>query len=205
MAVITLRKRTCIFCVSHHCDYTQRAIASIADVSQTSVPGLYGNMQKLVLLFRDARVNMEGNVKPRKKDEAILLRNSKKSPRKSSCGLQNDLAYSGLHLSSATVRHRQIEAGGKAKNTTKNQLLIRKWWKTDWRKQKSATLSLYKTAKNFYFLMNVIFLWRESRVDMSGSVSVKSLTLYHFNQVKHPLKKYSGVVSASVAWDHLFL
>ena len=63
------------------------------------------------------------------KDEAILLRNSKKNPRKSSFELQKDLAYSGVHVSSATVRHQLIESGRKAKNPTKKQLLNQKMMK----------------------------------------------------------------------------
>jgi len=41
-------------------------------------PRLYGNMQKPVLLFRDARVNVGGNVKLRKKMKLSLLETAKK-------------------------------------------------------------------------------------------------------------------------------
>jgi len=55
--------------------------------------------------------------------------NSNKNSRKSSFELQKDLAYFGAHVSSATVRHRLIEAGQKAKNPTKKELLTQKMMK----------------------------------------------------------------------------
>jgi len=47
----------------------------------------------------------------------------------SSFELQKGLAYSGVHVSSATVRHQLIETGRKAKHPAKKQLLNQKMMK----------------------------------------------------------------------------
>jgi len=83
-----------------------------------------------VVLRRKGKCGRKRKTTP--KDEPILPRNKKKKPRKSSFELQKDLAYSGVHVSSATVRHRLIEAGRKAKYPTKKQLLTQKRMKKVW-------------------------------------------------------------------------
>ena len=60
------------------------------------------------------------------KDDTILLRNSKKDPRKTSFDLQKDLVLAGVHISSSTVRRRLLEASRKAKKPLKKHLLTKK-------------------------------------------------------------------------------
>jgi len=85
------------------------------------------------------------------KDEAIPFRNSNKNPRKSSFELQKDLAYSRVHVSSATMRHRLIKTGRKAKNLTKKQLLTQKMMKKRLAQAKNTSLGLHKPGKSFIF------------------------------------------------------
>ena len=92
MADITPRKRNRILTLSEHCNYTQTAIANIVGVCQKP-------------LFRIIeQQDATGSVTPRRKgkcgrkrkttpkDDLVLLRNSKKDPRKTSFDLQKDLA-----------------------------------------------------------------------------------------------------------------
>ena len=60
--------------------------------------------------------------KTTKRDDLILLRNSKINPRKTSEDLKRDLDKSGVHMSSFTVRRRLLEKGRKARKPKKKQL-----------------------------------------------------------------------------------
>jgi len=61
MADVTAWQRTHILDLCQHCKYMKRAIASMVGISRKSVSHslLYGNMQKVVLVFQDARINVE--------------------------------------------------------------------------------------------------------------------------------------------------
>ena len=100
MADITPRKRSRILTLLEHCDCTQTALARIVGVSQKSV-------SRIIMQQKET-----GSVSPRRKgkcgrkpkttpyDDVVLLRNSKKNPRKTSFDLQKDLAHAGVHVSS---------------------------------------------------------------------------------------------------------
>jgi len=100
-------------------NYTQRAIASMVDVGQKPVSRIIWQHAQTGSVVPRRKSKCGRKLKTAPKDEGILLRNSKMNPRKSSFELQKDLAYSGVHVSSAIVRHRLIEASRKAKNPTK--------------------------------------------------------------------------------------
>ena len=100
MANITHVKRTCICSLWQHSYYTKshrkyggrKSKVCILDYAATgsAVPrskGKCGRKQKST-----------------PKDEAFLLINNKKNPGKSSFELQKNLAYFGVHVSSATLR-----------------------------------------------------------------------------------------------------
>jgi len=62
MANITPRKRTCILTLSQHCNCTQRATASMVDVSQKSV-------SRMIWLHAET-----GSVVPRRKEQKTATR-----------------------------------------------------------------------------------------------------------------------------------
>uniref|UniRef100_A0A3Q3KA92 Transposase Tc1-like domain-containing protein n=1 Tax=Monopterus albus TaxID=43700 RepID=A0A3Q3KA92_MONAL len=82
------------------------------------------------------------------RDDAYLIRESVKDPRKTSDALKVDLKEKGIEVSSSTVRRRLLEVGRKAYRPVKKQLLTKamkvkrykwalkykNWTKEDWRK-----------------------------------------------------------------------
>ena len=83
----------------------------MVDVSQKSVSLMIWQHAEIGFVVPRRKGKCGRKRKTMPKDEAIVLRNSKKYPRKSSFELQKGLVYSGVHVSSATVRHWLIETG----------------------------------------------------------------------------------------------
>jgi len=69
------------------------------------------------------------------KDDAQLIRNSNKNPRKKSFDLQKDLAHAGVLVSSSTVRRRILKAGRKAKKPLRKHLLTVEMKEKSWNGQ----------------------------------------------------------------------
>lgn len=122
---ISPRRRTKIFTLFEHVHKSQREIAGIVGVSQKSVSriinrGLGGSLSPL----RKGKCGRKKKTNAR--DDKYLLRQSKLDPRKTSSDLQKDLATSGVHISSSTVRRRLLSVGRKARRPIKKQLLTKK-------------------------------------------------------------------------------
>ena len=69
---------------------------------------------------RKGKCGRKRNTSPR--DDALILRESKKNPRKTSDELTKDLAHAGVKISSSTVRKRLLESGRKAMRPLRNSL-----------------------------------------------------------------------------------
>ena len=126
MANITPRKRNPILTLSEHCDYTQKAIANIVEVSQKSVSQIIKQQESIgsVTPRRKGKCGRKRKTTP--KDDNILFRNSKKDQKRRIFDLQKDLVLAGVCISSSTVRRRLLEAGRKAKKSLKKYLLTKK-------------------------------------------------------------------------------
>ena len=122
LADITPRKRNRFLTLSKHCNYTQTAIANIVGVSQKSASRIIKQQDATGSVTPRRKGNWGRKCKTTPKDDLILLRNSKKDPRKTSFDLQN-LASAGVRISSSAVRRRLLEAGRRANKPLKKHLL----------------------------------------------------------------------------------
>ena len=120
MADITPRKQNCILTLSEHCNYTQTVIANIVGVSQKSVSRIIKQQEETGSVTSRRKEKCSRKRKTTPKDDKILLRNSKKDPRKTSFVLQKNLASAGVRISSSTVRRLLLEASRKAKKHQKS-------------------------------------------------------------------------------------
>ena len=115
---ISPSKRTKILTLHPHCSKIQWEIAKLIGVSQASVSRIvrkgseFGSSPN-----RKGRCGRKRQTSPR--DEAVLIRESKKNPRKTS----DALGSAGVSISSSTVRRRIIEVGRTARRPVKKQLL----------------------------------------------------------------------------------
>ena len=99
--------------------------------------------------------------KTTKRDDLILLRNSKINPQKNSEQLKRDLDKSGVHVSSSTVG-RLLEKGRKARKPKKKQLLTAAMKKKrfNWAKNTKTGLKMIGGVSSFQ--TKIIFLFRDS-------------------------------------------
>ena len=99
---VTPRKRGKIVALRDHTTTSQRTIAESVGVSLGSVSSILKQKRETgnVAIERKERC---GRKKATKRDDLILLRNSKINPRKTSEELKRDLDKSGVHVSSFTV------------------------------------------------------------------------------------------------------
>ena len=67
---------------------------------------------------KEKKCGRKRNTSPR--DDALILRESKKNPRKTSDELTKDLVHAGVKISSSTVRKRLLENGRKAMRPLRN-------------------------------------------------------------------------------------
>ena len=120
---ITPRKRAKIVTLRDHTTMSQRKIAESVGVSLGSVRSIYKQKRKTGNVEVQRKERCERKRKTTKRDDLILLRNSKINPRKTSEELKRDLDKRGVHVSSSTVRLRLLEKRRKARKPKRKQLL----------------------------------------------------------------------------------
>ena len=182
---------------------SQREIAAIVGVSQRSVSRIIEQGVTTGSLSPKRKGNCGRKRKTTPRDDFYLIRQSKLAPRKTSDDLQKDLAGAGVNVSSSTVRRRLLKVGRTAHRPLKKQLLTQKmkakrllwakkyrhWTKEDWRK-------VMFSDESHFFVQGQ----RSQHVRRSPGEKLREC---HIDQnVKHPEKKCSGVVSVSMVWDH---
>jgi len=187
---VTPRKRTKIVTLHEHTSSTYREIAKIVGVSLATV-------SRVIKLKHDT-----GSVTPKRKgkcgrkkkttprDDAYLIRQSKKNPRKTSDALNTDLKQKGIEISSSTVRRRLLAVGRRARRPVKKQLLTKamkekryKWAKKykDWTKEQWRKV-IFSDESHFFVQGQ-----RSQHVRRSSGEKIRDS---HIDQcVKHPLKK----------------
>ena len=127
------------------------------------------------------------------RDDAYLIRESVKDPRKTSDAIKTTLGEKGIEISSSTVRRRLLEVGRKAYRPVKKQLLTKtmktkryKWglkyknWTTeDWRRVifSDETHMLVQGQRSPHVRRSQNEKIRNARIDQ---------------RVKHPQKKMFG-------------
>lgn len=190
MADITPKKRSRIISLAEHTEYTQRNIASLVGVSQKSVSRIIKQNEETGSFTpkRKGRCGRKRKTTPR--DDAVIIRNSKLDPRKSSFELQKDLQHAGVEVSAITVRRRLLEVGRKARKPLKKQLLTKKM-----RQKRLAWARKYKNWsvedwKKVLFSDETHFFVQGRHSKYVRVSEGERLSPLHFNQtVKHPPKK----------------
>lgn len=196
---VTPRKRTKIVTLHEHTFKTYREIAQVVGVSLATV-------SRVIQLK-----NQSGSVSPKRKgncgrkrktttrDDVYLLRQSKKDPRKTSDSLCRDLKEKGIQISSSTVRRRLLAVGRKARRPVKKQLLTKKMRTKRYKwanKYKNWTIEQWR--KVIFSDESHFFVQGQRSQHVRRSLGEK-LRDSHINQcVKHPQKRCSGAVSATM-------
>ena len=126
MADTTPRKRASVISLYKHSVLYQKNIAKSLKMSRATVCRIIKqfNATGSVTPQRKGKCGIKRFTSPR--DDALILRESKRNPRKTSDELMKDLAHAGVKISSSTVRKRLLESGRRAMRPLKKQLLTKK-------------------------------------------------------------------------------
>lgn len=187
---ITPRKRTKIVTLHEHTDKTYREIAAVVGVSLATVSRVIKLKQETGSFSPKRKGKCGRKKKTSPRDDAYLLRQSRKDPRKTSDALNTDLKELGIQISSSTVRRRLIAVERFARRPLKKQLLTKtmkekrykwakkykEWTKEQWRK-------VMFTDESHFFVQGQ----RSQHVRRSQGEKYQDC---HIDQyVKHPQKK----------------
>ena len=145
---ISPRKRASILTLRENTEKTYREISKIVGVSISTISRIVKMKRETgsVTLKRKGKFGRKRKTTP--KDDAYLIRESVKDPRKTSDAIKTTLGEKGIKISSSTVRRRLLEVGRKAYRPVKKQLLTKtmktkrykwglkykNWTKEDWRR-----------------------------------------------------------------------
>lgn len=187
---VTPRRRMKIVTLHEHTDKTYRDIARIVGVSPATVSRVVKKKKETGCISPKRKGKCGPKRKTTARDDAYLIRESVKDPRKTSDALKRDLGEKGIEISSSTVRRRLLEVGRKARRPVKKQLLTKvmkvkrykwglkykNWTKEDWRKV------LFSDESHFY-----VHGQRSQYVRRSEGEKVRDSHIDHF--VKHPQKQ----------------
>ena len=147
---------------------------SIVGVSQKSVSRIIKLQDATGFVTPKRKGKCGRKRKTTPKDDLILVRNSKKDSRKTSFDLQKDLESAGVRISSSTVRRRLLEADRKAKKPLKKNLLTKRMKKKRLHWAKAHKTWTIKTGRKHCLRRKVIFSFKESTANWSGSAWVNN-------------------------------
>ena len=203
MADTTPRKRASVITLYKHSELNQKNIAKALEMSRATVCRIIKqfNATGSVTLQRKGKCGRKRFTSPR--DDALILRESKRNPRKTNDELMKDLAHAGVKISLNTVRKRLLESGRRAMRPFKKQLLTKKMKskRLAWAK-KHKTWTVEEWKKVLFSDESHFYVRGEHSKFVRRSIG-ESLNSHHVNQtVKHPQKKmfwgcfsYAGVGS----------
>ena len=120
---ITPRKRSKVIALKENTEMTVRDISMATGLSRSSVSRLILAHKRLGTVSPRRKGKCGRKRKTTVRDDMMLLRNSKKDPRKTSCDLQRDLLAAGIEVTSSTVRRRLLSVGRRARKPINKQLL----------------------------------------------------------------------------------
>ena len=145
---VSPRKRASILILRENTEKTYREISKIVGVSISTISRIMKMKKETgsVTPKRKGKCGRKRKTTPR--DDAYLIRESVKDPRKTSDAIKTTLGEKGIEISSSTVRRRLLEVGRKAYRPVKKQLLTKtmktkrykwglkykNWTKEDWRR-----------------------------------------------------------------------
>ena len=122
----TPKKRTKILALRDHAGKSLRQIADHLKIGKSTVGRIINRRNSLGHTLTLRKGNCGRKRKTTKRDDAILLRNRIKNPKKDSRELTTDLRKSGVSVSDLTVRRRLIENGRLARKPLQKQPLTQK-------------------------------------------------------------------------------
>ena len=145
---VSPRKCASILTLRENTEKTYREISKIVGVSISTISRIMKMKKETgsVTPKRKGKCGCKRKTTPR--DDAYLIRESVKDPRKTSDAIKTTLGEKGIEISSSTVRRRLLEVGRKAYRPVKKQLLTKtmktkrykwglkykNWTKEDWRR-----------------------------------------------------------------------
>ena len=184
------RKRANILTLRENTEKAYREISKIVGVSISTISRIM-KMKKETRSVTPKRKGKCGRKrKTTPKDDAYLIRESVKDPRKTSDAIKTTLGEKGIEISSSTVCRRLLEVGRKAYRPVKKQLLTKtmktkcykwgpkykNWTKEDWRR-------VIFSDETHMFVQGQ----RSQHVRRSQNEKIRNA---HIDQrVKHPQKK----------------
>lgn len=119
----TPRKRSKILTLLEHSGKSQREIAKLCKVNQSTVSRLRRLYTETGSLSPTRRGRCGRRRKTTVRDDRFLMKQSVINPKKTSDQLQQDMAKIGTIVCSSTVRRRLLAAGRPARKPSKRQLL----------------------------------------------------------------------------------
>ena len=148
---ITPGKRAKIVTLRDHTTMFQRKIVEKVGVSLGSVSSILKQKRGTENVEVQRKERCGRKRKTIKRDDLILLRNSKINSRKTNEKMKRDLDESGVHVSLSTVRRQLLEKGRKARKPKKKQLLTAAMKKKrfNWAKNTKTGLKMIGAVSSF--------------------------------------------------------
>ena len=145
---VSPRKRASILTLRKNTEKTYREISKLVGVSISTISRIMKMKKETGSVTPKPKGKCGRKRKTTPKDDAYLIRESVKNPRKTSDAIKTTLGEKGIEISSSTVRRRLLEVGRKAYRPVKKQLLTKtmktkrykwglkykNWTKEDWRR-----------------------------------------------------------------------
>ena len=145
---VSPRKRASILTLRENTEKTYREISKIVGVSISTIRRIMKMKKETGSVTPKRKGKCGRKRKTTPKDDAYLIRESVKDPRKTSDAIKTTLGEKEIEISSSTVRRRLLEVGRKAYRPVKKQLLTKtmktkrykwglkykNWTKEDWRR-----------------------------------------------------------------------
>ena len=193
---VSPRKRASILTLRENTEKTYQEISKIVGVSISTISRIMKMKKETGSVTPKRKGTCGRKRKTTPRDDAYLIRESVKDPRKTSDAIKTTLGEKGIEISSSTVRRRLLEVGRKAYRPVKKQLLTKtmktkrykwglkykNWRKEDWRR-------LIFSDETHMFVQG----HRSQHVRRSQNEKIRNS---HIDQrVKHPQKRCFGDVS----------
>ena len=187
---VSPRKRASILTLREN---TEKEISKIVGVSISTISHIMRMKKETGSVTPKRKGKCGRKRKTTPKDDAYLIRESVKDPRKTSDAIKTTLGGKGMEISSSTVCRRLLEVGRKAYHPVKKQLLTKTmktkrykwglkykhWTKEDWR-------HVIFSDETHMFVQGQ----RSQHVQKSQNKKIRNA---HIDQcVKHPQKKMFG-------------
>ena len=119
----TPKKQTRIATLQKYASFLKKKIAETVGVSLGAVNRILKQSKETGNVERKRKWKCERKRKTTKRDDAKLLRDSKRNPRKTMEELKRDLDESGVQILSSTIRRRLLAQRRKVRRPKRKQLL----------------------------------------------------------------------------------